>query len=275
MIGEDEKGSMAADPLTAAIFQRDADVMDMVRKALMTNNVTLHFQPIVQAKAPSEPAFFEGLIRVLDDTGRIIPAREFICTIEAHAEGRQIDCLALSLGLKALRENPSLRLSVNMSARSIGHSGWLEVLDRGLHNNPTVAERLIIEITEASAFEDPDLIFNFMTELNALGCAFALDDFGAGQTSFRYFKDFFFDIVKIDGSFIRGIHSDRDNQVLTEALIMIANQFDMFTVAEYVESARDADYLTKAGVDCLQGYLFGAPAAVPRMPSLMQERRSA
>jgi EAL domain-containing protein (putative c-di-GMP-specific phosphodiesterase class I) len=241
----------------------------------MTNNVALHFQPIVQAQNQQIPAFYEGLIRVLDDTGRIIPAREFISTIESSAEGRQIDCLALTLALKSLRDIPSLRLSINMSVQSIGHAGWLEALNRGLHNTPKGAERLIIEITEASAFEDPDLISNFMADLNLLGCAFALDDFGAGQTSFRYFKDFFFDIVKIDGSFIRGIHKDADNQVLTEALVMIAKQFDMFTVAEYVESARDAEYLTNAGVHCLQGYLFGAPAVTPRMPRLMTGRLTA
>jgi EAL domain-containing protein (putative c-di-GMP-specific phosphodiesterase class I) len=275
MIGEDDNLGDSANPLTAAIFQRDADIIDMVRKGLMTNNVTLHYQPVVQSADPRSPAFFEGLVRVLDDTGRVIPAREFISTIEAQAEGRQIDCLALSLGLQSLRQIPNLRLSINMSARSIGHSAWMEALDRGLHNNPTAAERLIIEITESSAFENPDKVCDFMGEINALGCAFALDDFGAGNTSFRYFKDFLFDIVKIDGDFIRGIHCDADNQVLTDALVMIAKQFDMFTVAEYVEAKRDADYLITAGVDCLQGYLFGAPAASPRMPALNLGQRSA
>ena len=275
MIADDNNAAMSADPLTAAIFQRDAGVMDMVRKALMTNNVTLHFQPVVQSLETHSPAFFEGLIRVLDDTGRVIPAREFISTIETKVEGRQIDCLALSLALKALKQMPGLRLSVNMSALSIGHEGWMETLERGLHNNETAAERLIVEITESQAFGDPDTVADFMSDVSAYGCAFALDDFGAGNTSFRYFKEFLFDIVKIDGAFIRGIHADTDNQVLTEALVMIAKQFDMFTVAEYVESRHDADYLIDTGIDCLQGYLFGAPAASPRMPKFIPGRQRA
>lgn len=270
-----KKAATAVDPLTAAIFERDAGVVDMVRKALMTNNVTLHYQPVVQAQNPAAPAFFEGLIRVLDDTGRVIPAREFIATIEDKPEGRQIDCLALTLALKALGEIPGLRLSVNMSALSIGHPGWMEALERGLYNNATAAERLIIEITESSALENTDTVADFMSEVNAFGCAFALDDFGAGKTAFRYFKDFLFDIVKIDGAFIRGIHADGDNQVLTEALVMIAQQFEMFTVAEYVESRQDAEYLIQAGVDCLQGYLFGAPAAAPYMPRNLTGQRIA
>ena len=266
--------STAGDPLSAAIFERDANIMDMVRKALLTNNVALHYQPIVQSADVSKPAFFEGLIRVLDDTGRIIPACEFIETIEASVEGRQIDCLALDQGLKALKANPGLRLSLNLSPRTIGYDMWDDVLERGLHNNPTAAERLIIEITETSPWDDPGRVANFMVRMDALGCAFALDDFGAGNTAFRYFKDFYFDIVKIDGSFIRGIHKDRDNQVLADALVRIARHFDLFTVAEFVETELDATYLINAGVDCMQGYLFGAPAASPRSPRILDHLRA-
>ena len=152
---------------------------------------------------------------------------------------------------------------------------WDETLERGLFDNPTAAERLIIEITETAPWEDPCKVADFMMRMDALGCAFALDDFGAGNTAFRYFKDFFFDIVKIDGSFIRDIHKDRDNQVLADALRRIAHHFDMFTVAEYVETEQDAEYLVRSGIDCLQGFLFGAPAAVPRRPIPLRSSRIA
>ena len=72
-----------------------------------------------------------------------------------------------------------------------------------------------------------------------------------------------FDLIKIDGQFIRGVHADPDNQVLTRALVSIAQQFDMFTVAEFVENAEDAAFLTSIGVDCLQGYYYGAPTVHP------------
>jgi EAL domain-containing protein (putative c-di-GMP-specific phosphodiesterase class I) len=109
----------------------------------------------------------------------------------------------------------------------------------------------------------PDLVSVFMTELQALGISFALDDFGAGYTAFRYFKDFYFDMVKIDGAFIRGIASTPDNQVLTKALVSIARHFDMYTVAEFVETQEDADYLVSIGIDCLQGHYFGAATIDP------------
>ncbi|WP_376876873.1 EAL domain-containing protein [Albirhodobacter sp. R86504] len=250
-------------PLDYAVAQRDRDILTMVRDAIDRRDVVLAFQPVVQTAQPNHPAFYEGLIRVLDETGRIIPAKDFIETIEDTELGRKIDCLALELGLKALSQEPSLRLSVNMSARSIGYPAWMKTLNKGLAIDETVAERLILEITESSAMAVPDLVSVFMEDLQQRGVAFALDDFGAGYTSFRYLREFYFDIIKIDGQFIRGIATTPDNQVLTSALLSIAQHFDMFTVAESVESVEDAQYLASIGIDCLQGYYFGAPTIQP------------
>lgn len=260
----------ADDPLSAAVQQRDADILQMVRDALDQRRVMLAYQPIVQAHDTSKPAFYEGLIRVLDETKRVIPAREFIAAIEPLPEGRIIDCLALELGLRALMEKPDLRLSVNISPRTIGYPRWDQVLETALSRNPDIGERLIIEITEGSAMTMPDTVVAFMDRLHLHGICFALDDFGAGYTAFRHFKDFYFDIVKIDGRFIENVHRDRDNQVLTKALVSIAQQFDMFTVAEGVERPEEAAFLSKVGVDCLQGYLFGAPNL--RLPGQQVQR---
>ncbi|MBS8227847.1 EAL domain-containing protein [Vannielia litorea] len=262
-------------PLGAAVRQRDADILKMVRAALERRDVMLAYQPIVRASDPGKTAFYEGLIRVLDDTGRVIPAREFIGACETNEIGRIIDCLALEMGLTALHQAPALRLAINMSARSIGYPRWMQTLERGLSMDPTLAERLIIEITEASAMVMPDITSVFMLDLQTRGVAFALDDFGAGYTAFRYFKDFFFDVLKIDGQFIRGIAHDPDNRMLVEAMVSIARHFDMFTVAEYVETAEDAAALTALGVDCLQGYHFGAPTTSPGWKEFPQGMRRA
>lgn len=263
MLGEPgQRATLGLDdsPLSAAVSARDRNVLSMVRQALDRGDVALAYQPIMQASPEGRPAFYEGLIRIMDDSGRIIPARDFIDTVETTELGRIIDCTALDLGLKALEQTPGLRLSINMSARSIGYPNWRRTLDRGLARDATIGERLILEITESSAMAVPDLVTVFMNELQAQGIAFALDDFGAGYTAFRYLREFYFDILKIDGQFIRGIHADADNQVLTRALISIGQHFDMFTVAESVENAEDARFLQAAGIDCMQGYFFGAPS---------------
>lgn len=247
-------------PLSVADRMRRQQTVEMVRAALDDRRAMLAYQPVVQARMTNRAAFYEAFIRILDDQGRVIPARDFMGAVETSEIGRRIDCLALDMGLTALAREPSIRLSVNMSARSIGYPAWLSTLERGLRADPAIAERLILEITESSAMLMPDLVTVFMADMQARGICFALDDFGAGYTAFRYLKDFYFDIIKIDGQFIRGVHSDPDNQVLAQALVSIARQFDMFTVAESVETAEDARYLIDIGVDCLQGYYYGIPS---------------
>jgi EAL domain-containing protein (putative c-di-GMP-specific phosphodiesterase class I) len=256
------------------VSQQDRETISIVRRAVERRDVLLAYQPIVQGCRPDRPAFYEGLIRILDDKGRIIPAKDFIETVENSELGRKIDCLALELGLKALSLDPSLRLSINMSARSIGYPAWMKTLNRGLAIQDTAAERLILEITETSAMVVPDLVSVFMADLQQRGVAFALDDFGAGYTSFRYLREFYFDIIKIDGQFIKGIADNPDNQVLTQALLSIARHFDMFTVAESVENERDAEFLAGSGVDCMQGYYFGAPTIQPPWKPLMAQMRA-
>lgn len=250
-------------PLDYAVISRDRKTMAMVADALRHRDTMLAFQPVVQSQRPDRIAFYEGLIRVLDDTGRIIPAREFINAVENTETGRILDCVALETGLRVLQKTPHIRLSINMSARSIGFPRWMRSLKQGLQGDPTIGERLILEITERSAMTVPELAARFMLDLQKRGIAFALDDFGSGYTSLRYLRDFHFDLVKIDGEFVRGVHGDGDNQVLTRAMVEIARQFDMFTVAESVESQADSRWLASIGVDCQQGYFFGAPTVQP------------
>lgn len=251
------------DPLSVAVNMRTHDVLRLVRQAIEDKSAMLAFQPIVDTEHPYDIAFYEGLIRIMDRTGRIIPAREFISVVETDEIGRKIDCISLQLGFEALAQVPSLRLAINMSARSIGYKPWTKTLERGLRRDPKIGERLILEISEHSAMILPEVVQAFMSDQQSQGVAFALDNFGAGNTAFRHLKDFYFDIIKIDGQFIRGIHSDPNCQIMTNALISIAKHFDMFTVAEMVENEEDANFLTKAGIDCMQGYYFGVPTINP------------
>ena len=258
-----ELGQGPVDPLSEAVTQRDRGTIEMVTSALATKRAVLAYQPIVQAGAAGNVAFYEGLIRILDETGRTIPAKDFMGEVEDTETGRQIDCLALELGLHTLAHEQDVRLAINMSARSIGYSQWMRTLETGLALNPTIAERLILEIEERSAMTTPELVVSFMRDLQGRGISFALDDFGAGTTNFRYLRDFFFDIVKIDGQFIRDLARQPDNQIVIETLAAIGQLFEMFTVAESVETRADAEILTAIGVDCLQGFYFGAPTLTP------------
>ncbi|WP_407691756.1 EAL domain-containing protein [Pseudooctadecabacter jejudonensis] len=247
------------DPLEYAVSVRDRDVMGMVRSALKTDACQLALQPVRAARDGYPVAFYECLIRVMDETGRIIPAAQFMGQIEETGIGRDIDAASLKLAFRLLAKHPDLRLSVNVSARSLGDAAWRRVLDHELQSGMHFVDRLILEISEESAMNLPEVVIRFMEEMQPYGIAFGLDDFGSGMTAFRYLKDFFFDLVKVDSHFIRNINEEPDNQVLAEALITVAHQFEMFAVAEGVESEQEADFLKSIGVDCVQGYHFGVP----------------
>jgi EAL domain-containing protein (putative c-di-GMP-specific phosphodiesterase class I) len=247
------------DPLLYAFSGRDASLANLVHDALVAGRAQLAFHPVVTADDQHLVAFNEGLVRLVDEGGRIIPAAHFMPLVEETELGRQIDCKTLELALDQLQQNAHLRLSVNLSARSIGDGEWRRILDRGLVDCPTLGDRLIFEISETSAMMLHENVIRFMSEMQPKGIGFALDGFGAGLTAFRHLKSFYFDLVKIDKSFVRGIDSDPDNQVLTEALITVAHQFEMFVVADGVETEEESAFLKQLGVDCLQGYYFGVP----------------
>lgn len=253
-------------PLSVAIAQDAERILDTVAEAVRTRRMRLAYQPVVIAGNPAKAGFHEGLIRILDPSGRTIPARDFIHAVEPHALGREIDCIALAIAIESLTRHPDLRLSINMSARSVGWPRWQRVLQRGLKRNPDTGHRLILEFGEASAMTVPELLADFMAELRPRGISFALDGFGAGPFALRHLRELSFDVMKIDAQYTRAIQSNADNQVLLGAFLALARQFDMLTVAQGVESEAEAAWLTALGIDCLQGYHFGAPKLIPDQP---------
>lgn len=248
---------------TVAPLEGGARLRFQVAQALSQGRVTFDYQPVVRADNPDLPAFHEMLCRIETLDGGRLPAGAFLPAVEAGPIGRAIDRLALTRALQMLAATPDLRLSVNLSPRSMGDEDWLSILTAAYRGNPGACGRLILEVTEDQALSDAAQTLEFMNFVRRMGPAFALDDFGAGATGFRHFRAFRFDIVKIDGSFVTGIDRDADSQVLLRCLKTLASHFDMMTVAERVETQDEAVWLREAGIDCLQGYLTGRPAAQP------------
>ncbi len=128
-----------------------------------------------------------------------------------------------------------------------------------LRGRPDIAERMVIEITETAGLEDLEACCRFVSTLRDLGCEIALDDFGAGYTSFRHLKQLAVNKVKIDGSFVRKIGENPENLVFIRTLIDLARTFGLETVAECVETEEEADLLLNEGIHYMQGYAFGNP----------------
>lgn len=261
-------------PAMAARIEGGARIRFTVAQALAQGRLGFHYQPVVRATNPRFPAFFEMLARLTLPDGQILPASAFMPHVEDGPLGRAIDRLALASACAALADDPALRVSVNLSPLAMGDADWLAILARAADIDRRVTGRLVIEITETAALEDSDQTLDFLDHVRGYGCAFALDDFGAGATGFRHFRDFRFDMVKIDGAFVQGVSRSADARVLVECLVKVARHFEMVTIAERVETEADAACLCALGVDCLQGYRYGRPAALPILPAEEPSRKA-
>ena len=243
---------------TESTRQRNTSIADEVISALEQNRMMLALQPIVDTKT-RQPALYECLLRMEKPDGTIISAGEFIPLAEQLGLSRFIDRRVLELAVELAKTHPTLRLSLNVSSLTCSDHEWLVALHRLTGGRRQITERLTIEITETAAIHDLDVSIAFVDTLKELGCKVAIDDFGAGYTSFKNLKTLNVDMVKIDGSFIRNLTAEPDNQVFIKTLVEIAETFNLETVAEWVGDEETAQMMAKAGITHQQGFHFGRP----------------
>ncbi len=237
-----------------------------VQRALAEDRLQLAYQPVVSA-ATGETAFCEALLRLLDDNDAIIRAGHFVPVVEGLGMNRRVDQRALEMAVAALAAHPEASLAINISAYTIDDRSWLRRLASLVRAHPELAQRLIVEITETAVMNDIAESSRHIAAVRDLGCRVALDDFGAGYTSFRELKALEVDMVKIDGQFVRNVAEDAENRLFITTLLKVARSFGMATVAECVETGEDARVLAELGVDYLQGSRYAMPqAALPAGP---------
>jgi len=232
---------------------------EQVKEAMRDDRLLFAYQPVVRADDHTTD-FYECLLRMRGPGGNIVPAGVFVPVIERLGLTREMDRRVLELAVAELRSHPSVRLALNISAFTAVDHGWLRSLVALVGHDPDVARRLTVEITETAAIQDIEESARFVATVRELGCRVALDDFGAGFTSFRHLKQLTVDIVKIDGSFVRDIARSEDNRVFVRTIVGLAHNFGLATVAECVETAADAAILAAEDVDCLQGWHFARPS---------------
>ncbi len=253
-----------ARPVAEVRSQRDRAmcVAQTTMEALGAGHLTIAYQPVVSAHGGTTIAFHECLARITLPDNRLMPAAEFMPTAERLGLATMIDRQILVMALDRLKAQPTARLSVNLYPHSMQDPEWLALFRNGIRDSPEIAERLIVEITETGAILDPARTRRFMNILRETGVCFALDDFGAGNTSFSQLRDLRFDILKIDQSFTEDVKNNPDNRFFIETLVSIAERFDMMSIAEGVQDAADARLLAQMGVGYFQGFFFGTPSLV-------------
>ena len=233
--------------------ERDALRRDSVRAtdeivaALNERRIALAYEPVVEAKT-RKIAFYECLMRVHRPDGRIAHANEIIPVAERVGLMRMLDYRVLELVVNELAAAPDLTASVNVSPASTVDPDWWAGLGAMLRANTSAAERLIIEITETAAIQDVDDARGFVTRVKDLGCRIAIDDFGAGYTSFRNLRKLGVDIVKIDGAFVQNIVKSSDDRAFVHTLIDLSRRLGLKTVAEWVQDEEAAQLLVGLGL---------------------------
>jgi diguanylate cyclase (GGDEF)-like protein len=231
-------------------------------RCLKEDRFQIAFQPVVDGMT-GEPVFHEALLRMTSDDGRILPAGHLIPIAETLGLVRLIDKVVAEMVVDVLARHPSAVISLNMSGTTATDPRWYPEILSIIARNRELASRMIIEITETVALGDLSHTIRFVEELRFLGCSVAIDDFGAGYTSFRSLRALPVEYLKLDGTFCRDLSENGENQYYVRSLIDLARTFGLKTVAEWVETEEDARLLRQWGVDLMQGRLFGMAELTP------------
>lgn len=233
-----------------------------IRDALTHDRLSLHTQPI-RSLASGGIERYELLLRMTGEDGELLPAASFIEVAERAGMVQELDrwVVARALGLIAEREKAGrpVSLHVNLSGASITDLSVLEFIERRLDEGDADPARVTFEITETSRVHDYETAGGFADRLTEFGCQVAIDDYGAGFGPFHYLKQIPFDVIKIDGAFIRDMPNNDADQLTVQAIVQIARGLGKTTIAEYVQDDATTQMLREYGVDMAQGYHLGRP----------------
>ena len=241
-----------------ALHEREKKIRmaDEVISALNERRIELAFQPIVRSET-GETVYHEVLLRVDDSDGKPIAAGVFVDFAEQLGLAAMLDHRILEMTLDVLFSHPEARLSINVSPDVGMDRDWTSYLRARVANYPEVAQRLLVEITETAAIRNMDVAVAFVNDLHDLGIKVAIDDFGAGYTSFRNLQALHVDLVKIDGSFVQDIPTNKQNRAFVRMFSMLAKELEIEVVAEWVENEEIAKLLSTMEVSYFQGYHYG------------------
>jgi diguanylate cyclase (GGDEF)-like protein len=233
-----------------------------IRDAIANNRLSLHSQPI-HSLASGGIERYELLLRMTGDDGELLPAASFIGAAERSGMVQELDRWVVARALEMLgrreREGAPVSLHVNLSGVSLGDLSVLEFIERQLDEGDADPSRCTFEITASAQVVDLARAGGFADRLAEFGCQVAIDDYGSGIGPFEYLKGLPFDLIKIDGAFVRDMpHSDAD-QLIVQAIVQIARGLGKSTIAEFVQDDATVEMLRDYGVDMAQGFHLGEP----------------
>ncbi|MBB4519325.1 diguanylate cyclase (GGDEF)-like protein [Paraburkholderia fungorum] len=249
-----------------AFEERAAEIslIEALGQSRLPEGLFLVMQPIMSMRAPTEALDFEVLLRLRMPDGSVATAAKLIAAAEDSGTITAIDRWVLSTTLAWLRDNrASLSTTrfvcVNLSGGSLNDEQFLDELFELFSRHEDVIHYLCVEITESVALHDLEHTERFIARVHDMGAKIAIDDFGAGQTSLRYLKKLSADALKIDGEFVRTMCNHPADVAIVEAIISLARNLGMRSIAEWVEDLETLHALNELGVDYVQGFAIAKP----------------
>jgi diguanylate cyclase (GGDEF)-like protein len=243
----------------------DMGVFRRVVEALADGAFTLLAQPIVPLRSRSRPTSYELLVRMNDADGGALAPDMFFSAATRYQLLPKLDRWVLNETVKRLQpyaaQLPEWNISfaINISGQSLGDAEFADFARSTLKGSGIDPKWITLEITESAAIGNLEVAKRFISRMTALGCRFALDDFGTGLSSLAYLKELAVSSIKIDGVFVRDLLSSSRSEAMIEAVMTIAHELRLETVAEFVESQAISERLMAFGVTHGQGYAFGRP----------------
>ncbi|MGI9237917.1 MAG: putative bifunctional diguanylate cyclase/phosphodiesterase [Woeseiaceae bacterium] len=270
------------DEANQSIIRRydDMQLVSEIQQSLDGEGFELRAQPIVSLNGRSSNPRFEILLRMADSEGKSVSTDAVLSAAERYHIMPHIDRWVVSSTIAALIDfkdaidATGAMFSINLSGQSLSDDDIFSFIEEELRHTGISPKSLCFEITESAAVSNLAKAQAVIDRLKAHGCTIALDDFGAGLSSFAYLKNFNVDTLKIDGGFIRDITENRISESMVAAITQVAEVMGLQTVAEYVESDLSRKLVTKLGVDFAQGHLVGKPIPIEKVLSGFTELSS-
>lgn len=237
----------------------EAEWVGRITRAFEENRFQLYYQKIIPLQPKRNPEYREILLRLIDETGRLVPPMAFIPAAERYNLMPLIDRWVLRTLMAWMQAHQqqlpdNICYAINLSGQSLGDEAFTEFVEDQLKLSGVLPERICFEVTETAAIANLAHAMRLMAKLQAMGCGFSLDDFGSGMSSFAYLKNLPVDSIKVDGAFVRDMLIDPIDFAMVEAIIRIGHVMGLKTIAEYVESAAIMQRLAELDVDYVQGF---------------------
>jgi EAL domain-containing protein (putative c-di-GMP-specific phosphodiesterase class I) len=245
-------------------LQASLEWVRTLHQAVADENLVIHFQPIVEIET-QEVAYYEALVRLEFDDKIILPG-EFIPALEREGDMSLLDRQVISKAISYLAQHAELnKIAINLSAQGFSDERLFPLIEEKLAKYNVNANRIIFELTESASLSNITATQAMIKKLSVLGCAFSIDDFGTGFSTFSYLKQLPAQSVKIDGSFIVDLATNPVDLALVKAIYEVATALGKKTVAEFVENEETLNILADIGVTYAQGYHLSKPKTVAEL----------